>query len=260
MLIYKSKRVNNISFCKFVYPCKNNYCKMQEPVEYFFEKYGIDLRNIQLIVCGQKYVAVKLKNGNIGVCATLDNYVNIEVRDLRFPNLKNIQHRIVLTAYFNATFNYENKYNSSIDIFDKINFREYKNIVMIGFFQSLSEKFKAEGINLTIFDNNIQHTMLTDMQEQISKVSGADALILTSTTVFNNTFLNLINATNKKCDIFTLGPSTIMNKEMFRYRNVKLLFGSIFEPNDILTLKIIQGGGGTKQFMPYMKKVFLQNN
>ena len=61
------------------------------------------------------------------------------------------------------------------------------------------------------------------------------------------------------CDIFTLGPSTIMSNEMFNYRNVKLLFGSIFEPNDILTLKIIQGGGGTKQFMPYMKKVFLQN-
>jgi len=232
---------------------------MQEPLEYFFEKYGIDLQNIKHIVCGDKYVAVNLVNGNIGVCATLNNFVNIEIRDLRFPDLKNIQHRIVLNAYYNALFNYENLYDTTVDIFEKINFRQYKNIVMIGFFRSLSEKFRREGIQLTIFDKSAQDSTLTDMNEQIVTTSQADALIITSTTVFNSTFLELVNATKDKCDIFTLGPSTIMNNEMFKYRNVKLLFGSVFEPNDILTLKIIQAGGGTKQFMPYMKKVFLQN-
>ena len=45
---------------------------------------------------------------------------------------------------------------------------------------------------------------------------------------------------------------------MFNYRNIKLLFGSVFEPNDVNTLKIIQQGGGTKQFLPFMNKVFLK--
>ncbi|OFX21332.1 MAG: hypothetical protein A2041_07085 [Bacteroidetes bacterium GWA2_31_9b] len=232
---------------------------MQEPLEFLFDKHGIDLQNIKHIVCGEKYVAVILKNGNIGVCATLNNFVNIEIRDMRFPDLKNLQHRIVLNAYYNALFNYENSYDTTVDIFEKINFSQYKNIVMIGFFRSLSEKFRNEGIQLTIFDKSDQDSILTDMNEQIVKVSQADAIIITSTSVFNNTFIELVNATKDNCDIFTLGPSTIMSNEMFNYRNVKLLFGSIFEPNDILTLKIIQGGGGTKQFMPYMKKVFLQN-
>jgi uncharacterized protein (DUF4213/DUF364 family) len=232
---------------------------MREPIEYLFEKYGIDLQNIKNIICGDKYVAVVLKNGNIGVCATLGNFVNIEPRDLQFPDIKNIAHRIVLNAYLNALFNYSNTYNTAIDIFDKIDFKKYRNIVMIGFFKSLVEKFERDNIQLTIFDKEVKDTQLTDMSLQLNLVSQADALILTSTSVFNNTFLELVSATKDSCDVFTLGPSTIMHDEMFLYRNVKLLFGSVFDPNDILTLKIIEAGGGTKQFMPYMKKVFLEN-
>jgi uncharacterized protein (DUF4213/DUF364 family) len=231
---------------------------MQEPLKYFFEKYGIDIQNIQDIVCGDKYVAVVLKSGNLGVCATLNNYVNVDIKDLRFPDLKNIQHRIVLNAYFNADYNYNNQYDTTIDIFNKIDFKKYNKIVMIGFFRSLVEKFENEKINLKIFDKAIEDDKLTNMTEQLAEIAKADALILSSTSVFNNTFLDLINATNDNCDIYTLGPSTILNKEMFQYRNIKLLFGSIFTPNDVNTLKIIQNGGGTKQFLPFMDKVFFK--
>lgn len=230
---------------------------MKEPITYFFEKYGVDLKSIKDIVCGEKYVAVLLKNGRIGVCATLNQYVNVDVRELRFPDLTKISHRIVLNAYFNAVYNYQNTYNHKLDIFDKIDFKQYKNIVMVGFFRSLVDKFEKENLNLTIFDKMEQDQKLTDMSQQLSEISKADALILSSTTVFNNTFLELTMATNDQCDVYTLGPSTILDKEMFRYKNVKFLFGSVFEPNDVNTLKIIQQGGGTKQFLPFMDKVYL---
>ncbi|MFC2152992.1 Rossmann-like domain-containing protein [Bacteroidota bacterium] len=58
------------------------------------------------------------------------------------------------------------------------------------------------------------------MSSQILEVAKADALILSSTSVFNNTFLDLINATKSNCDMYTLGPSTILNKEMFQYRQL----------------------------------------
>ena len=231
---------------------------MQEPLEYFFEKYGIDLQNIKHIVCGEKYVAVELKNGQIGVCSTLNNYVNVDIRDLRSPKLNNEQHRIVLNAYFNATYNYKNDYDTKIDIFDKINFKKYNKIVMVGFFRSLVEKFEKEEINLTIFDKSEEDPKLAVMSDQLVEIAKADALILSSTTIFNNTFTDIINSTNEDCDIYTLGPSTILNSEMFKYRNIKLLFGSIFDLNDINTIKIIQNGGGTKQFLPFMNKVFLR--
>ena len=230
---------------------------MKEPLTYFFEKYGIDLQSIKDIICGEKYVAVILKNGQVGVCATLNHYVNVDIRELRFPDLNKISHRIVLNAYFNAVCNYQNSYDYKLDIFDKIDFKQYKKIVMIGFFRSLVDKFEKEKIKLTIFDKMEQDEKLTDMSKQLSEISDADALILSSTTVFNNTFLELINSTKDTCDIYTLGPSTILSKEMFQYKNTKVLFGSVFELNDVNTLKIIQHGGGTKQFMPFMDKVFL---
>ena len=230
---------------------------MKEPLTYFFEKYGIDLQSIKDIICGEKYVAVILKNGQVGVCATLNHYVNVDIRELRFPDLNKISHRIVLNAYFNAVCNYQNRYDHKLDIFDKIDFKQYKKIVMVGFFRSLVDKFEKEKIKLTIFDKMEQDEKLTDMSKQLSEISDADALILSSTTVFNNTFLELINSTKDTCDIYTLGPSTILSKEMFQYKNTKVLFGSVFELNDVNTLKIIQHGGGTKQFMPFMDKVFL---
>jgi uncharacterized protein (DUF4213/DUF364 family) len=232
---------------------------MQEPIEYFFEKYGIDLKSINEIICGEKYVAVLLKNGKVGVCATLNNYVNIDVRDPKIADIKNIQHRIVLNAYFNAVFNYKNQYDTTIDIFDRIDFKKYNKIVMTGFFRSLVKKFENEEIDLIIFDKAEEDEKLTNMSEQIEEIAKADALILSSTSVFNNTFMNLISATKDNCDIYTLGPSTILNKEMFQFRNIKFLFGSTFVPNDVNTLKIIQQGGGTKQFLPFMDKVFLKN-
>jgi len=232
---------------------------MQEPLSYLFEKHGIDLQNIKHIVCGEKYVAVQLKNGHVGVCATLNHYVNIDVRDLRFPDLNKIPHRIVLNAYFNAACNYQNTYDTSIDIFDKMDFKPFRKIVMVGYFRSLVEKFERENIPLTIFDKFEEDPKLTDMQQQIKDVSDCDALILTSTSVFNNTFMELVSAANENCNIFMLGPSTILHKEMFQYKNIKILFGSVFEKDDIMALKVIQAGGGTKQFMPFMKKVFLHN-
>ena len=231
---------------------------MQEPLEYFFEKYGIDIQNIKHIVCGEKYVAVVLKNGQIGVCATLNNYVNVDIRELRYPELNKVQHRIVLNAYYNASFNYKNQYDITIDIFNKIDFKKYSKIVMIGFFRSLVEKFENEKINLTIFDKTEEDSKLTVMSEQLTKVAKADALILSSTSVFNNTFIDILNTTKEDCDVYTLGPSTILNSEMFKYRNIKFLFGSVFDLNDVNTIKIIQNGGGTKQFLPFMDKVFLR--
>jgi uncharacterized protein (DUF4213/DUF364 family) len=230
---------------------------MREPLNYFFKKYGINLQEIKQIICGQKYVAVLLKNGHIGVCATLGHSVDVTIQDLKFPDLDNVQHRIVLNAYFNAHFNYQNHYDNTSDIFDKIDFKKYHKIVMIGFFKSLVEKFEREKIALTIFDKALEDEKLAPMSKQLEEIATADAIILSSTTIFNHTFSELIKATKEKCDTYTLGPSTIMHPEMFHYKNIKLLFGSVFDPNDMNTLKIIENGGGTKQFLPFMHKVFL---
>jgi hypothetical protein len=55
---------------------------VHEPLTHYVQKHGVDIANIDKIVCGRKYSAVLLKSGNIGVCANLDNHVDIETAHL----------------------------------------------------------------------------------------------------------------------------------------------------------------------------------
>ncbi len=230
---------------------------MNEPLKYFFKKYGVDTINIEKIIYGAIYTAVLLKNGNTGICATLSNDVNTKIEDLKFPDLDNVEHRIVLNAYYNALLNYSNKYDKVIDIFDGVDFKNYDNIVMIGLFESLFKKFERENIKVFAFDMIKNHDELISIDKEEKYVRNADAIILSATTIFNKTFMNIVSNTKDYCDIFLLGPSSVMNKDIFKYRNIKTVFGTIFNKNDMELLNIINKGFGTRKILPFGKKVSL---
>jgi len=230
---------------------------IKEPLKHFVEKYGIDVSNIKKIVCGRKYSAVLLKNGNIGVCANLSTNVEVNIEDLRRADLNKIEHRIILNAYFNANLNYLNDYKKKSDIFEAIDFKHHKNIIMIGLFKPILKKFDENNIKIQVFDLIKKNHKLIPIEKEMETIKKGDAIILSATTIFNNTFMEIVNNSGLSCDIFLLGPSSIMNKDLFEYRNIKKIFGSIFESYDERVLNIIKEGYGTKKFLPFGKKVFL---
>ncbi|MFK5854966.1 MAG: DUF364 domain-containing protein [Bacteroidota bacterium] len=232
---------------------------MQEPIIHYYNKLGINTTKIKEIICGDKYVAVLLKNGNIGVCSTLQNGINITINDLKTFDISLNSHRVVAIAYFNALLNYKRNYPKQIDIFNEIDFSRFKNIVMIGYFGSLTDKFKNASINLSIFDLKNDNNKVVDIDKQKEFLTKADVVILTSTSVFNNTFIDIVNTTSTNCIIYTLGPSTILDPDMFKYNNVHTIFGSVFKNNDMELLEIIRNGGGTKKFLHLMEKVCFEN-
>jgi len=233
---------------------------MLEPIAHFYSIHGFDTNIIQQLVCGELYVGLMLENGNIGVCSTLKRRVNLGIEDLETLDLHNISHRIALTAYYNALLNYSNLFPGSSDIFDEINFKQYNSIVMIGHFESLLQKFEGENINITVFDNLVEMSGMAKPEKQPEYIKNAEAVILTGTSVFNNTFSNIIGWSKPGCDIFVLGPSTILHPEMFLYGNIRVLFGALFEKQDDRPLKIIQEGKGTRDFLPFMRKVYLKRD
>jgi uncharacterized protein (DUF4213/DUF364 family) len=230
---------------------------VHEPLKHYVQKHGVDIANIDKIVCGRKYSAVLLKNGNIGVCANLDNQVDIEIEELKTPDLKKIQHRIILNAYFNGLLNDLNHYEKTVDIFDDIDFKGYKNIVMIGLFKPILAKFNRDRIQINVFDMIKEHDELLPIKNEMKYIKKADAIILSATTIFNGTFVDIVNQTIENCDIFLLGPSAIMDKDMFSYKNIKRIFGAIFKPGDQNVLDVIRNGFGTKKYLPYGRKVSL---
>jgi hypothetical protein len=232
---------------------------LNEPLTHYVHKHGVDTANIDKIVCGRKYSAVLLKNGNIGVCANLDNQVDIEIEELKTPDLKRIQHRIILNAYFNGLLNDLNHYEKTGDIFEDIDFRSYKNIVMIGLFKPLLAKFKRDRIQINVFDMIKEHDELIPIKDERKYIKKADVIILSATSIFNGTFMDIVNQTMENCDIFLLGPSAVMDKDMFRYKNIRKIFGAIFKPGDQNVLDAIRNGFGTRKYLQYGRKVSLSS-
>jgi len=229
---------------------------MIEPLSLLYKSYSFEPDDIKCIINGKMYFAVLLKNGNIGVCSTLNKVYDSNNVDITNINLSNTEHRIILNAYYNAQLNYLNSYKTDSDIFAKIKFKKYSNIVMTGYFGPLVRKFENEKIKLNIFDKQVENSSIIDIKHQREYLSNADVLILSATTIFNKTFCEQINNTNNNCDIFLLGPSSIMCKEIINYPRIKTIFGTIFEKNDQRVLEQIKLGGGTKTFSPFSRKVF----
>lgn len=233
---------------------------MTDPLQHYNEKYGISVSDIKEVVCGALYCAVMLKNGNIGVCSTLRNDINIELHELSHPDFDNINHRVILNAYFNAFLNYRNKYDKTIDIFKGIDFGSYKNIAMIGLFRPLLKKFRENKINISVFDKLETEPFLISMKDLTKYIKNTDAIILTATSIFNRTFLNIIENSGSKSNIFILGPSSTMDHDMFNYRNIKKIFGTIFEKFDNRVITTINSGHGSRHFLPFGRKVFISNS
>lgn len=230
---------------------------MDEPIKHFYSLEGFDPDNISEWVIGNKYVAVMLNSGHIGVCARLGNDMSDGLFRKQGPDLNNTSHRIILSAYYNALFNYRRKYTDIKDIFERIDFSRHSNIVMVGYFETLFEKFSRSRLNLDVFDIHKESDILTDISRMEERLSEAGTIILTGTTVFNNTFRDIVSISPSGCNIFLLGPSNIMSEEMFKYRNIKVVFGSVFNNRDSRVLAKISEGHGTRGFLPYLQKVYI---
>ena len=233
---------------------------MEEPIEYFLRNKGFERDRIKDYIIGEKYVGIMHRNGQIGVCATLGTEVTDDLLSGQHPDTNNPSHRIILNAWFNAICNYQQNYDDTIDIFDSIDFKKAGKIVMVGYFESLYQKFHRDSIELDVFDIQKDSSILTRLDKFKESVGSADTIILSGTTIFNNTFLDVIGKSSGTANIFLLGPSNILSEEMFRYRNIKIVFGSIFELNDYQLFDKIKAGKGTRGFLDNLRKVYINSD
>lgn len=233
---------------------------MKEPIEYFLAKDGFCREQIAEWVIGEKYVGIMNTEGYVGVCATLGTQMNDDLFKHGEPDISNPVHRIILNAWFNSLNNYSESYDDIRDIFDSVNFRSKNKIVMVGYFESLYEKFVRENIDLEVFDIQKKSTVLSEIEGFDRAAYECDTMILTGTSIFNNTFNEVIAKTGDTCNIYLLGPSNILSRDMFRYRNIKIVFGSVFQRNDRRVFDRIKEGRGTQGFLEYLDKVYISRD
>lgn len=217
-----------------------------------YAQYNINKTEIKKITFGALYIAIELKNGNIGVCATLKNEIK------RIPEVIDINRfadRVILQAYYNALLNSVVNTNDKLDVFDAIDFSKYQNTVMIGYFRPLAAKFFSNNFPVAIFDLDDNSPELKPIEEQEKYLQKADAVIMSATAITNQTYLSILSGISKTCDIFILGPSTPLDKDIFKFPNVKAIFGTLFQNSDNNVHVAIMNGGGNKAFSGFGKKV-----
>ena len=226
-------------------------------LQQLYQKHPFKPNNLGRLICGAKHCGVELRNGNIGICSTLGVAIDEDINILANPNFSRIGHRILLNAWVNACANYSIPASGDGDVFDVVDFCQYQSIVMIGFFGSLSAKFQKAGIPITIFDLDPTDKPVAPIGTQHFHLAKADAVILTATSISNMTFAELMDNVSANADVFVLGPSTTLDRAMFKYPQVKALFGSRFTLFDNGSLDLINSGGGTKCILPFIKKVYI---
>ena len=122
---------------------------------------------------------------------------------------------------------------------------------MVGYFRPIARKFTDKNIKVEMFDMAIDDDCLLPMSQIDKSLQTADAVILTATSVFNNTFMDIVTKTTKGSDTYILGPSSIMTDAMFDYPNIKAIFGTTFDKKDGEVLSIIENDGGTRTFIKH---------
>lgn len=228
---------------------------MKEPLEHFYSVFGFDSSIVREIVPGLKYASVMLRNGRMGVCSTLRSSITNEDIHFKEPDLTYLPHRIIYNAYLNASLNYRIVPEDHKDIFDHIDFSRKESVVMVGNFRPLIKKFRTHGFPLVVFDRIEDDLGLLPYDQQSKHLALAKTVVLTSTTLFNNTFSELVEQTGEDCNIFMLGPSSILHPDLKKYKNIAGIYGMLFGLFDFRVSEVIRGGHGTQSFLKYAKKV-----
>jgi len=236
---------------------------MKEPISHFYEAAGFDPSLIRRYALGEKFAGIMLADGRIGICAVLDAHPDESIlKNRKKPDILNHDHRVVLNAYYNALYNYSADLPRNSDILNRVNLRNFSNIVIVGYFESLVRKLRNEGILFRVFDKdeNIEGEGIFPLNELYDALKEADAVIITGSTIANNTFCDLTGKTQTGCSIFLLGPSNILHPDMFMYNNIKVIFGSVFEKYEDRILDMIAAGHGAKDFLNDNNKVCLNHH
>ncbi len=230
--------------------------KYSDPLLILYENYGVDITLVKDFFAGKKYAYVILENGNIGISANIEDSENFSITDIKKDDFGSYRNRLFLLAYFNALLNYNGNRFSKEDIFNIIDFSLYENIVMIGYSEPMYKKF-SDKMKPAVFDYSSDEPFIKKQNLMSDYLKKADTLILTGTSIINNTFPEIIENVNSSCDVCLVGPSVILSEDILRIYGLKGIFGTLFRDNVSAIANFIKENYGTNILKKYGEKVAL---
>jgi len=125
---------------------------------------------------------------------------------------------------------------------------------MVGFIGPLAELLKQKNARAEVLDASRHMGQKEDFYTRLG--SWADVLLLTSTSILNNTAEEILQKVHKQVKTVMLGPSTPMVAAAFEHLPVHMLAGTV--PIDKANvLKAIRHGMGTPVLQKFSRKSYL---
>jgi len=230
---------------------------MNDPLQYLSGKFPYSPASILATVRGSRYFAIMLKDGRIGVSATLGARLEADPLLIKVIDLSREDHRIYQLAFINANINSSSGYSASGDIFEMVDFSKSSLTAMVGYFPPLVRKFRDAGYNLKVFDLHHPYEDADPLEEFDQTIASAGTIIISATTLINNSLNKILSLSGKDATRFLLGPSTPLVDEFQAEYGFRHLFGMIFESYEFGVLDQIGKGEGTQKFGTFGKKVML---
>ena len=227
---------------------------------------------IDTLCLGLGYTAVTTSEGGIGLsytyfgdkksCMVLNDRTDYESQpaSLLLAKIKNDNslERSMALATINA-LNYDAALSLPEDNDNNVMFDEFKigrgsNIAMVGFFGPLVRNFKEKKIPLEILDESRGLGRRKDFYHKLG--SWANVLLLTSTSILNQSTEEILANVSDKVKTVMLGPSTPMAAKAFEHLPVHMLAGTVPVDKE-KTLKAVRHGMGTPVLHKFSRKSYL---
>jgi len=228
---------------------------------------------IDFLCLGLGYTAVATSDGGIGIaytyfadkksCMVLNEAIDYEGRWanalLKKIKSKSTIERSMALALVNA-LNYEAALKLPQDKNNTILLKHFDiqpdtNVAMVGYFGPMVDRFKEKNIPLEILDTSRGLGNRQDFYQKLG--SWADVLLLTSTSILNNTAEEILAHNHEKVKTAMLGPSTPMVAKVFEHLPVQMLAGTVPIKKDNI-LKAIRHGMGTPVLHRFSRKSYLE--
>ena len=166
--------------------------------------------------------------------------------------------RSMALALVNA-LNYRDALDYPEDKKNKIMFDQFKigkgtRAAMVGFIGPLVDLLKRKNASVEVLDRSRDMGQKEDFYTKLG--NWADVLLLTSTSILNNTTEEILQNVHPKIKTIMLGPSTPMVAAAFQHLPVHMLAGTVpIDKEDVL--KAIRHGMGTPVLQKFSRKSYL---
>ena len=226
---------------------------------------------IEQVSIGLGYTAVTTSDGGIGIAATgvalegccagsptIEDYEGRAAADL-LPGIlaPDTMERAMALALINALHHGRAlQFPDDADnrkLFDQFAIFSGARVAMVGYFPPLVRLLEARRVPLAVID---KAKGLGDEAAFYHRLTHwADVLLLTATSIINNTTETILGHAGPRLRTVILGPSTPMLPAAFTHLGVHMLAGTAITDREG-ALKQIRHGGGARSLKAFSRKVY----